>query len=140
MKAATEKKFILPKESKYDKSVHVAADHAMREQDRVLRWKKVHDLLRKNNKKARKEQDVTAKECKEVRAEKLIRKDKTEVMGLRWGVAIPPITWNALVQADIIATGTSELAFPDKESHKDIKGSNQIVKDLERAFPQYKVA
>lgn len=138
--AAKEKKFIITKESKFDKKTQTEADHAMRELDRVLRWKKVHDLLRKNNKKARKEQDITAKDAKYFRDNKLIKKDKTEVMGLRWGVAMPPMTWNALIQADLIATGHSDLQHPDKEADLDLKGTNQIVKDLEQAFPQYRVS
>ena len=103
--------------------MHDLADFVMREDDRVTRWKKIHELLRKNNKKARKEQDKVAKECAEVRSEKIYRKTKTKTMGLRFGVAMPPMTWNALVEA---AT--------------ELTGSNKIVKDLERAFPQYKVS
>lgn len=108
--------------------------------DRVKRWKLVHDLLRKQNKKARKEQDITAKDAKYFRDNKLIRKDKTEIMGLRWGVALPPTTYTALVQADVLVLGKSDLQHPDKEATIDLRGSNKIVKDLEKAFPQYKVS
>lgn len=108
--------------------------------DRVKRWKLVHDLLRKQNKKARKEQDITAKDAKYFRDNKLIRKDKTEIMGLRWGVALPPATYTALVQADVLVLGKSDLQHPDKEATLDLRGSNKIVKDLEKAFPQYKVS
>lgn len=108
--------------------------------DRVKRWKLVHELLRKQNKKARKEQDVTAKDAKYFRDEKLIRKDKTKIMGLRWGVALPPTTYTALVQADVLVHGHSDLQHPDKEETLDLKGTNKIVRDLEKAFPQYKVA
>jgi hypothetical protein len=137
---ATEKKYVVPKETKHDAKAHKLADFVMREDDRVIRWKKIHDLLRKNNKKARKEQDKIAKECAEFRKEGLVRKDKTEVMGLRWGVSMPPITWQALVTADELAFGHSDLHHPDKEDDLDLKGSNQIVKDLEKAFPQYRVS
>lgn len=140
MRAVGEKKYIVPKQTKFEKDLHDLADFVMREDDRVTRWKKVHELLRKNNKKARKEQDVTAKECAEFREEGMIRKDKTKVMGLRWGVAMPPMTWNMLVAADRIVLGHSELANPDKEAHSKKDGSNEIVKDLEKAFPQYKVS
>lgn len=139
-KAATEKKFSIPKETKFNKTTHIAADHVMREQDRVIRWKKIHDLLRKNNKKARKEQDQTAKEAAEIRKEGVFNKHKSKVMGLRFGVALPPMVYNAIVQTDILVDGKSELQHPDKEAYNDIKGSNKIVKDLERAFPQYKVS
>lgn len=138
--AAKEKKFIIYKDSKFDDKTQTEADKAMRELDRVIRWKKVHDLLRKNNKKARKEQDITAKDAKYFRENKLIKKHTTKTMGLRWGVAMPPMTWNALIQADIIATGKSDLKAPDKEDTLDLKGTNQIVKDLEKAFPQYRVS
>lgn len=140
MKAATEKKFVIAKDTKFDKKANTDADHALREMDRVLRWKKVHALLRKHNKKARKEQDKIAKECKEVREEKIFKKEKTEHMGLRFGVAIPPMTWNAIVAADMVAEGKSDLSSPNKEDYTDLRGSNKIVKDLGKAFPQYKVS
>lgn len=139
MKAIAEKKFSIPKETKYQKVTHTAADHAMREQDRVIRWKKIHDLLRKHNKKARLEQDKIAKECHEVREEGIFKKQKTEAMGLRFGVALPPMVYNALIQSDRLISGKSDLANPDKEDHLNIKATNQIVKDLAKAFPQYKV-
>lgn len=140
MKAATEKKFVILKTTGFDQKTNIAADHALREMDTVKRWKKVHDLLRKQNKKARKEQDKTAKECAEVRAEKIFKKANSEHMGLRFGVAVPPMTWDTLIAADMVATGESVLASPDKEEHQDLKGTNKIVKDLGRAFPQYKVS
>lgn len=138
--AAKEKKFKLTKDSKFDSKSQTKADHAMREEDRVLRWKKVHDLLRTHNKKARKEQDAIAKDCAYFRKEGLIKKDNTEIMGLRWGVSLPPMTYHALVQADRLIDGKSDLASPDKEATLDLKGSNKIVRDLEKAFPQYKVS
>lgn len=139
MKSIAEKEFSLPTKTKHDRKVHLDADHAMRELDRVKRWKKVHDLLRKNNKKARKEQDVTAKDAKYYRDNRLVRKDKTKIMGLRWGVSLPPTTYEAIVQADVIVNGKSEIEHPDKEENMDLKSTNQIVRDLEKAFPQYRV-
>ncbi len=138
-KAATEKKFVIPKETKHSANFQKLADEAMREMDTVKRWKKIHNLLRKTNKKARKEQDETAKDCAYFREENLVKSDKTELMGLRWGVSIPPMTWNAMIQADLVINGHSELQHPDKEAGTDLKGTNQIVKQLEKAFPQYKV-
>lgn len=138
-KAATEKKFTLTKDSKFDYKKQTEADHAMREMDRVLRWKKIHKLLRTQNKKARKEQDKIAAECKSIREEGVFRRGKSQIMGLRFGVSLPPITYYALVNADRLIDGHSDLANPDKEADTDPKGSNQIVKDLEKAFPQYKV-
>ena len=140
MIAAQEKKFIISKETKFKSDLQKQADEAMREEDRVLRWKKVHALLRKQNKKARREQDETAKDAKYFRDNKLIKSEKSEIMGLKWGVALPPMTYNAIVQADIIIDGHSDLQHPDKEADLDLKSTNQIVKDLVKAFPQYKVA
>lgn len=139
-KAATEKRFTPTKDSKFDMKIQTQADKTMREMDRVIRWKKVHSLLRKQNKKARKEQDTTAADCAYFREHGLVRTDKTEKLGLRWGVSLPPMTYHALVQADRLIDGHSDLANPDKEETMDLKGTNQIVKDLEKAFPQYKVA
>ena len=138
--AATEKKYSIPKETKFKGDVHKLADHAMREDDRVIRWKMVHALLRQNNKKARREQDKVAKEAASVRADKIFSKHKSKKMGLRFGVALPPTTFNALVQADLLITGHSDLQHPDKEESMDLKSTNKIVKDLAAAFPQYKVS
>ncbi len=140
-KAATEKKFVVSKDSKYNSAaLQKQADEAMREMDRVIRWKKIHALLRKTNKKARKEQDVTAEDAKFFRDNGLVKKEKTEAMGLRWGVALPPLTYQALIQSDLVIDGRSDLQHPDKEGSLDLKGTNQIVKDLEKAFPQYRVS
>lgn len=133
----------IPYYDNFDTKANELADKVIRAAksgDRVAHWKAVYALLRHTNKKARKEQDKTAKECAEFRAEKLIRKDKTKIMGLRWGVAMPPMTWNALVEADRLAYGRSDLKEYNKEADHDLKGSNQIVKDLEAAFPQFKVS
>lgn len=126
--------------TKYDTKTNDLADKIINEKDRVKRWKLVNELLRKQNKKARKEQDQVIKDAKYFRDEKLIKKTKSDVMGLRWGVALPPTTYTALVQADLLVTGHSDLQHPDKEETLDLKGTNKIVRDLEKAFPQYKVA
>lgn len=138
-KAATEKKFTITKDSQFNEAIQIQADRAMRELDRVKRWKKIHALLRKTNKEARKEQQAVAKDAKYFRDEKLVKTDKSETMGLRWGVSLPPITYHALVTSDIVINGKSDLRG-GKEDTLDPKGSNQLVKDLEKAFPQYKVA
>lgn len=133
----------IPYYDNFTKKTNELADdviEAAKTGDRVAHWKAVYKLLRHTNKKARKEQDKTAQEAKEFRKEKLISKDKTKKLGLRWGVAMPPMTWNALVEADRLAYGRSDLKEYDKEADRDLKGSNQIVKDLERAFPQFKVS
>lgn len=140
MLATKEKRFVLTKNSQFDNKTQTEADHTMREQDRVKRWKKVHDLLRKHNKKARREQDTTAKDAKYFRDNKLIKKDKSEIMGLRWGVALPPITYKAIVQSDRLIFGRCDLSETDKEAYTDPRATNQLVKDLEKAFPMYRVS
>lgn len=138
--AAKEKKFIISKESKHNSlALQKQADEAMRELDTVKRWKKIHALLRKTNKKARIEQDEVARDCKFFREEGLVKKTKSEKMGLRWGVSIPPMTWNAIIHSDLVINGHSDLQHPDKEGGLDLNSSNEIVKQLEKAFPQYKV-
>jgi hypothetical protein len=129
-----------PTQSKYNDKQNDLADKIIREKDRVKRWKMVHELLRKQNKKARKEQDKVMEDAKFFRDNKLIKSTKTKTMGLRWGVALPPTTYTAIVQADILIDGKSDLQHPDKEAEMDLKSTNQIVRDLEKAFPQYKVA
>lgn len=139
-KAATEKKFIVKKDTKFSQRANTEADHTMREMDRVIRWRKIHDLLRKHNRRARKEQDITMEDAKFFRDNGLVKKEKSKAMGLRWGVALPPMTYQAIVKADIIIDGKSDLQSTNKEDFKDISGSNQLVKDLEKAFPEYKVS
>lgn len=127
----------------FDKKANELADKvikAAKSGDRVAHWKAVYALLRHTNKKARKEQDKIIKEAQEVRQAGVVRKDKTKKMGLRWGVAMPQMTWNALVEADRLAYGRSDLKEYNKEADADLKGSNQIVRDLETAFPQFKVS
>lgn len=127
----------------FDKKANDLADKvikAAKSGDRVAHWKAVYALLRYTNKKARKEQDQVARDARAVREAKVVKKAKSKSMGLRWGVAMPPMTWNALVEADRLAYGRSDLKEYDKEADTDIKGSNQIVKDLEIAFPQFKVS
>lgn len=127
----------------FSKRANELADEVIRAAqsgNRVAHWKAVYKLLRHTNKKARQEADKVAKEAKSFRDEKLVSKEKTKKMGLRWGVSIPPMVWNALVTADTIAYGRSDLREYDKEADKDLKGSNQIVKDLEKAFPQFRVS
>lgn len=129
---------------KFDEEAYKLADKviaAAKAGNRVEHWKAVSQLLRHQNKKARKEQDRVAKECAGARADKTYKKTKSKVMGLRFGVAMPPMTWNALVEADRLAYGRSDLYNTDKEDYVEgIKGSNSIVKDLELAFPEFKVS
>jgi len=129
--------------SKHSKKANQLADaviEAAKSGDRVRHWKAVHELLRFQNKKAKAEQDATADECASVRKDKMFKKTKTKKMGLRFGVAMPPMTWNALVEADRLAYGRSDLHNTDKEEQLTKDGTNAIVKDLETAFPQYKVS
>lgn len=129
--------------SGYDKKANELADKviaAAKDRDRVKHWKAVYDLLRHTNKKARKEQDKIAEECASVRKDKIFKRTKSKTMGLRFGVSMPPMTWNALVEADRLAYGRSDLHNTDKEDYETLDGSNVLVKDLEKAFPQYRVS
>ena len=140
-RVATEKKFIIPEGTDYsDESIHKLADEIMREDDRITRWKKIHKLMRKQNKKARKEQDETAKDCKSVREEGIFLKTKSKKLGLRFGVSLPPMTYNAIVQTDRHIFGSCDLSETNKEEYLSRDATNAIVKDLEKAFPQYKVS
>lgn len=127
----------------FDTKAYTLADEviaAAKEGNRVRHWKAVYKLLRHQNKKARKEQDEIAADCASVRADKIFKKTKSKTMGLRFGVAMPPLTWNALVEADRLAYGRSDLANPDKEDYSQKDATNSIVKDLEKAFPQFRVS
>lgn len=127
----------------YTKKANELADNVIKAAnsfDRVAHWKAVHALLRHQNKDARKEQDQTAKDCLSVRKEKIFKKTPSSKMGLRFGVSMPPTTWTALIEADTVAYGRSDLKSTDKESYTDLKATNAIVKDLEKAFPQYRVS
>lgn len=133
----------IPYYENFDKKANDLADKVIKSAkagDRVAHWKAVYALLRYTNKKARKEQDNIIREARIVRQARVVKKEKTAILGLRWGVAMPPMTWNALVEADRLAYGRSDLKEYDKEADQDIRGSNQIVKDLELAFPQFKVS
>jgi len=129
---------------KFNKKANRLADKVIEaaiEGDRAAHWKAVYELLIYQNKEVRKEAEITAKEAKEVREAKVVKKNKSKTAGLRWGVAMPPTVWNALVESDRLAYGRSDLKDYDKESDMaGIQGSNQIVKDLEKAFPQFKVS
>lgn len=129
---------------KFDKKANQLADKVIKaanSYDRVAHWKAVYDLLIYQNDKARKEAEQTSKEAASVRKSGVVKKTKSKTMGLRWGVAMPPMIWNALVEADRLAYGRSDLKEYDKEADlSGITGSNQIVKDLELAFPQFKVS
>jgi hypothetical protein len=126
--------------SKYSEEANSLADAILREKNAVKRWRMVHDLLRLQNKKARKEQNQQAKAMADIRKNKLYNTRKARHGRLVFGVSIPNVTWQALVEADIIATGTSVLKYPDKEHYKDKKATNKIVRDLAKAFPEYKAS
>ena len=134
----------LPEVKKFDKKANELSNKVIKaaeSHDRAAHWRAVHDLLRHLNKKARKEQDEVSKDCKAFRDAKVVKKEKSKIMGLRWGVSLPPMTYNALIEADLVAFGKSDLQNYDKEGDDaGITGSNGIVKDLEKAFPMYKVS
>lgn len=126
--------------SKYSEEAAQLADAIIKEKDDVKRWRMTHDLLRLQNKKAKREQDKQAKAMAEVRKTKLYNNRKARRGRLRFGVSIPNITWQALVETDMLVTGTSVLKYPDKEAYQDKKATNKIVRDLAKAFPEYKAS
>lgn len=126
--------------SKYSDGSNALAQAILEEKDTVKRWRMVHDLLRLQNKKARKEQNQQAKAMADVRKHKLYNTRKARKGQIRFGVSIPNITWQALVETDILVTGTSVLKDPKKDEYQDKKATNKIVQDLAKAFPEYKAS
>lgn len=126
--------------SKYSEDSNALAQAILEQQDDVKRWRMVHDLLRIQNKKARKEQNQQSKAMADVRKHKLYNTRKARKGQLRFGVSIPNITWQALVETDILVKGTSVLKDPKKDEYKDKKATNKIVQDLAKAFPEYKAS
>jgi len=126
--------------SKYSKNTNSLAQAILEQKDPVKRWRMVHDLLALQNKKARKEQKQQAKAMADIRKAKLYNTRKARKGQLRFGVSIPNITWQALVETDILVDGTSVLKDPKKDEYQDKKATNKIVRDLAQAFPEYKAS
>lgn len=110
------------------------AEAILKETNREKRWRLAADFAREVNPDVKKEQDYQIKACSDVRRKKLYKKTKTKVMGLRFAVSIPPMTFNALSQVD------PSLRNIDKSEWSTKNGSNEIVRALERTFPEYKVS
>lgn len=125
--------------SKYSKDTNSIAQTILDEKDATKRWRLVHDLLREQNKAARKEQNQQAKAMADIRRQKVYNRRKARRGQLRFGVSIPQLTWQALVETDFMVDGDSVLKNSDKEEQTDIKATNKIVRDLAEAFPEYKV-
>jgi hypothetical protein len=126
--------------SKYSKESNSLAEAILKEKDDIKRWRMIHDLLRIQNKKARKEQDKQAKAMADVRRLKIYNTRKARKGQLRFGVSIPNITWQALVESDILVKGSSVLKDPKKDEHLTKNATNRIVQDLATAFPEYKAS
>lgn len=126
--------------TKYSDDSNSLADGIITETDRVKRWRMIHDLLRVQNKKARKEQKTHAKAMADVRKNKLYNKRKARRGQLRFGVSIPQMTYDAIVETDILVFGKSDIRNPEKENFHTPDATNSIVKDLAKAFPEYKAS
>lgn len=126
--------------SKYSDEHNALAQAVLDEKDHIKRWRLVHDLLRATNKKARKEQTQQAKAMAEIRRQKIYNNRKARRGNLRFGVSIPNMTWQALVETDILVTGESVLRDPKKDEYQDKKATNKIVRDLAKVFPEYKAS
>lgn len=110
------------------------------ETDHKKRWRMVHDLLRQTNKIARREQDKQAKAMKKVREAKVYNTAGGGAAGMRFGVSVPNVTYQAIVESDMMVEGTSRLRAPEKQKYITKDATNQIVKDLEEVFPEYKAS
>jgi hypothetical protein len=115
------------------------------EKDYKKRWRMVHDLLRKTNPVAKKEQDKQQRALTKVREAGLYNsREKRRNAGLKFAVSIPNVTWQALVAADEASTGKlSILTHTDKKNtnkYKTKDATNQIARDLMEVFPEYRVS
>lgn len=126
--------------SKYSEEANNLAQAIIDEKDHMKRWRMVHDLLAKQNKKAKREQEKQAKAMAAIRKAKLYNNRKARRGQLRFGVSIPNITWQALVHTDILVTGESILKDPKKGEHLTPDATNKIVKELATVFPEYKAS
>lgn len=126
--------------TKHSKAANKKADAVITELNHIERWRLVHDLLGKQNKLARKEQKAHAKAMADVRKEKIYNKRKAKKGQLRFGVSIPNMTYQAIVDADMLIFGESMLFDPKKDEHSTPNATNKIVRDLAKAFPEYKAS
>ena len=60
-------------------------------------------------------------------------------MGLKFGVSVPRMTWQAIVGVDEMLDGKSRLFDTAKKESKDRSATNGLVQDLREVFPEYRV-
>lgn len=105
--------------------------------DDVERWKKVAELGRRMNPQILAEHKKQMRAMRQARKHKLYRKDRGEGQ-LRFGVSMPPMTWELLISSDIMVKGSSRLYDPEKNKYSTKDATNGIVQDLMEAFPEYR--
>lgn len=113
--------------------------------DRILklkgakRWRAVADLTLATNARVRKQHEKLLKEVEELRATRYNDNGSSpNSRNFRLGASIPEGVWKALVGFDMLADGTSKL-YDSKKDHNDPMATNKIVRDLAKAFPEYRV-
>lgn len=117
----------------------ILAEDIVNETDYKKRWRKIHDLLGKTNPKALKEQKAQERALKKVRESKVYEKKEKGAMGLKFGVSVPRMTWQAIVGVDEMLDGKSRLFDTAKKESKDRSATNGLVQDLREVFPEYRV-
>ena len=103
------------------------------EPDATKRWRMIADFSREHNPHVKKEQDIQAKACKEIREAKLYRTRRKKGQ-LKFSVSIPPLTYEAMVAVD------PELIHLNKEDYYSPEATNKQAKDLARVFPESRVS
>lgn len=116
------------------------AEEIVQEKDYKKRWRMVHDLLGKTNPKALKEQKAQKKALEKTRENKVYNTGETGDMGLKFGVSIPRMTWQAMVGVDEMLDGESRLFDTKKGEGKNKSSTNSLVQDLKEVFPEYRVS
>lgn len=127
--------------TKFTEEQHNRLKAIMQEEDDVKRWKAFGEFLKETNPKARREMTKQARAMAAIRKEGVYNDKKVKgEAGLKFGVSIPSTLWNGLVALDYTSFGVSQLATPDKQNFKTKTATNEIVKKLSRAFPEYKAS
>lgn len=97
------------------------------------RWRMIADFARDNNPHVKKEQDIQAKACKEIREAKLYRSKRKQGQ-IKFTVSIPPLTYQAMETVD------PELRHLNKEDFYSPDATNKQAQELARVFPEYRVS
>lgn len=103
------------------------------------RWRAVADFTIKTNAKVRKQHEAQLREIERLRDTRLNDNGSSATnKGFRFGVSVPTGVYKAIVGFDLQVDGDCLLRNPRK-THEDPTGTNAIVRQLARTFPEYKV-